>query len=751
VNGEGVAGSAVCSNWNVLRVGYNAAAEGNLLLVTNGGYLASKGSVIGQLGSNNEARITGPGSIWDGAGSTLVIGSGTTAKGNRLVITDDGTVDRFTTVTINSNNFLQLLGGTLRVQAIAGNQGSLCTLGDGIQTARLNIQGGSCSFDAGVWIQSNAVICGNGVLSGGTPGLVFTNGAILAPGETGSGPAVIGTLTLGASVWKAGMSLNLDVTNINGTRGADWDFIQVNAPLAPDPAGGRIRINLDSRGVTEGFNPIRNFTIPLIGFPSSSLTTNDFEVNTNAFPIGSNWMLQVTDTNLNWIYRHPVRPLFVATNGADTGGTNWTTAFTNLQDALNEVWDDDTLYLAGHTFRAAGSFVWTGARGVTIRGGYAAASDADLPGANDPTVWPTILTVDTPAFSNRVLRVTNLLNGTLSQVTITGGYETNENYGGGVGITGSTNFLMSACLIVSNTLIPNAGTYGGGGIGIRSSDVTISNCWIRHNSTGRGGNINHGGGIYNSGNLRLLNSLIVSNQAISTGHKRGGGLCNESGTVLVRQCQFIGNTAGQGGGLYSANLNSYCTVLNTLFQGNDVGSGASLNYGAGGAILNLGTTFLMRNCLLSDNTSTFGALVINHGSGGYKSAIENCTIVDNVGTGIYKTANGTAVLTNSIVWGHTDDLSGSPIGVVFSDIQSTDAFWTNGVEGCFSADPLFLDTPTGDYRLRGNSPAINKGTNLDWMTQAQDLSGRPRIQYGQVDLGAYEMPPPGAATMIQIF
>jgi SprB repeat len=55
-------------------------------------------------------------------------------------------------------------------------------------------------------------------------------------------------------------------------------------------------------------------------------------------------------------------------------------------------------------------------------------------------------------------------------------------------------------------------------------------------------------------------------------------------------------------------------------------------------------------------------------------------------------------------------------------------------------DPQFRDTANGDYRLAPCSPLINAGTNIPWLNNpnATDLAGRPRIQNGAVDIGAYE-------------
>jgi hypothetical protein len=49
-------------------------------------------------------------------------------------------------------------------------------------------------------------------------------------------------------------------------------------------------------------------------------------------------------------------------------------------------------------------------------------------------------------------------------------------------------------------------------------------------------------------------------------------------------------------------------------------------------------------------------------------------------------------------------------------------------------NPLFAS----GFRLSTNSPCINMGTNLAWMTGNPDLDGNPRIANGTADMGAYE-------------
>jgi hypothetical protein len=73
---------------------------------------------------------------------------------------------------------------------------------------------------------------------------------------------------------------------------------------------------------------------------------------------------------------------------------------------------------------------------------------------------------------------------------------------------------------------------------------------------------------------------------------------------------------------------------------------------------------------------------------------------------------------------------------------------TPGV-GTISADPLFRGAAGGNFKIAGNSPCINVGTNQTWMTTAVDLEGNPRISDRVVDIGAYELTVWGTILMLR--
>ena len=79
-----------------------------------------------------------------------------------------------------------------------------------------------------------------------------------------------------------------------------------------------------------------------------------------------------------------------------------------------------------------------------------------------------------------------------------------------------------------------------------------------------------------------------------------------------------------------------------------------------------------------------------------------------------------------------------------SDVPCEDFFdpAVCGVGNIVTSDPGFRDPANGDFRLLPCSPAVNAGDNaiVSALGITIDLDGTPRIQDGQVDMGAYESP-----------
>ena len=232
--------------------------------------------------------------------------------------------------------------------------------------------------------------------------------------------------------------------------------------------------------------------------------------------------------------------------------------------------------------------------------------------------------------------------------------------------------------------------------------------WMTNNTRLDGFTITHGwapngGGIWcASSNAFVTNCIIVGNVATN----QGGGVW---GGTLGR-CTLSDNSAASGGGAANA------LVENTILRNN--------TSTVGGGAFQCG----LNNCLLTGNRATAGG-------GAYGGLLSNCTLSQNQAN----SGGGaeSAILNNSIIY-----LNSAPIGenttnctVNYCDTTPLPGTGTGNID----ADPLFVDTVGGNFRLQSTSPCINAGNNAlvvdpsDW-----ELDGNPRISGGTVDMGAYE-------------
>ncbi|MCD6328270.1 hypothetical protein J7M28_12085 [bacterium] len=295
-------------------------------------------------------------------------------------------------------------------------------------------------------------------------------------------------------------------------------------------------------------------------------------------------------------------------------------------------------------------------------------------------------------------------------------------YGGGIyGCSGT----ISDCLIQDNVA-----DCGGG---LRECGETIENCTIRNNvAEDSGGGIyrgtgklvnctitenraGNGGGMYSPG-YNILNCIISNNTAGDVG---GGIFSNTFEKGRIDNCRIIGNSAHSGGG-----INGFRRVINTSIIALN-----NATYGAGAASCS-GT---IANCLIGHNSAELdgGGLCWCHGT------IINCSVVGNwAGQSGIGLQDCTAEIANCIVWGNE---SQGQAQLALSSIPSYSCIqgWNEGGDGNISDDPLFVSPDDADYRLRGGSPCINRGSDSAAFGET-DVDGNPRAISLGVDMGAYE-------------
>ncbi|MFH1477146.1 MAG: hypothetical protein ABIH24_06630, partial [Verrucomicrobiota bacterium] len=281
----------------------------------------------------------------------------------------------------------------------------------------------------------------------------------------------------------------------------------------------------------------------------------------------------------------------------------------------------------------------------------------------------------------------------------------------------------------------------------------ILNCIITSNRGARVGGALISGGQY-GGNLGIVSNCVISyNTATMAGYP--GGLHLQQKAIFNSE---ISSNTGPIGGLYSGwytDAIDNCKIIGN--QGTD----------CGGASLNAGYLWKMKNCLIYGNHATAGPGGIKISLEGYAITyyLRNCVIVSN-STASLTNAGGIYFYTtsgnpkeslacyNSIVYYNTAGGVNSNVhnnGSSNIFIQNGCIGMTNGalwpstnINNVIYADPLFLDLPAGNCRLDSKSPCINAGYYESWMATGVDLDDRIRIRYGTVDLGAYEFIRSGA-------
>ena len=322
--------------------------------------------------------------------------------------------------------------------------------------------------------------------------------------------------------------------------------------------------------------------------------------------------------------------------------TTWSTAATNIQDAIDAASDGDLILVTNGIYQTGGRVVYG-----SLTNRVAINNAVTVQSVNGPA--KTSIQGNAVLGNNAVRCVYLTNNAALLGFTLTNGATrtTGDNYeersGGGIWCE-SSSAVISNCVVVhgaasfwgggtvSGTLINctltnnTAGSCGGGAL-----SGVLTNCVIVRNSAAFGGGVcsntlfncsltnnwatSSGGGAFS---CVLSNCFLFRNSAVSG----GGAIC---GTLTG--CTLTTNTAYDGGGSCSNTLNS-CILLNNVATNNGGGAiygtltGCSLTNNTaangGGSCSNT-----LNNCTLMSNSAT------NNGGGAYASALNSCVLHHN--------------------------------------------------------------------------------------------------------------------------
>jgi hypothetical protein len=491
-------------------------------------------------------------------------------------------------------------------------------------------------------------------------------------------------------------------------------------PLFVDDIGSNLRLQSNSPCINAGNNSYVTTATDLDGNPRIVRGT----VDTGAYEFqGGVHYVDVSSTNATPPY------------------TNWTTAATNIQDAVDAAVEGDEIVVTNGTYA-------TGAR-ATVDDNTANRVMVDKPLNLRSVNGPEFTTIN----GGGQFRCVYLNNSaSFSGFTLTNGLAHNYTAVGGGGVRcQSANVVISNCLITGNRVVAYSSinittpfvAYGGGAAG-----GALNNCMLTGNSVTANADQSgdtpeaQGGGAYGC----TLNDCTLSGNSASTGssfgysgvtvHAAGGGAYG----CTLNNCTLSGNTAivpfsgtpygdAQGGGAIYSTLNSCELTANSAIGDLDH---RGFNYGAGG-----GASYCsLNNCTLAGNYAG------TYGGGASYCTLTDCTLAGNSAWYSYGGVRS-STLNNCIVYYN--------IALVLADLGSygdstlnyccTTPQPTNGV-GNITIAPVFMDTNGwANLRLQPTSPCINAGNNSS-VTNATDLDGNPRISGGTVDIGAYEFQAP---------
>jgi hypothetical protein len=368
--------------------------------------------------------------------------------------------------------------------------------------------------------------------------------------------------------------------------------------------------------------------------------------------------------------------------------TNWATAATNIQDAVDAASPGDLVLVTNGVYQTGSRSNVEGLNRVAVTKALAVQS------VNGPAVTAIAgYQVPTTIFGTNAVRCVYLTDGaSLVGFTLTNGATPLNLNGGGV-------YCHSASATLSNCVLAyNSASWDGGG----AFSGVVQNCTLTGNTA-----TSDGGGA----SLSVLNNCIISSNSTAGS---GGGTVNST----LSNCIVRFNYAKNSGGGAAAGV-----LLNCLILSNSVGL-----FGEGGGMMNGAAT----NCLIMGNSAYYGA--------GAESLLVNCTIVNN-SAGSFAGGTRSAFLHNCIVYSNTASVSPNWYGGTLDYCCTTPSPATGA--GNITNTPLFVNAAGGDFRLQSNSPCINAGKNSAIRT-AIDLDGHSRIVGGTVDIGAYEFQTPAS-------
>lgn len=324
---------------------------------------------------------------------------------------------------------------------------------------------------------------------------------------------------------------------------------------------------------------------------------------------------------------------------------------------------------------------------------------------------------------------------TISDVTFDGNYA--AYYGGGFSCQGE-----AVLTIENSSFLNNISLYDGGGAYLKCwKDVTFTGNTVSGNTS----NTEAGGVFFRSGDQSTA-TIVDSTFTNNTANWSGGGLLTESGSTVIRNSTFSGNTADYGGAIWGQLDGQIIQSTITGNYANNLGGGVTWRTGwlSGSSPVASSVDIIMStvsgNSAAGGNGNEFGMFRVG------QTYIET-TIVGSIvsGTTVGSAIAGAAPNQSYPASNFPVGVSNSLIGAYSNTVVNDDGGNTTGV-----TDPqlyALADNGGATFTMepKTSSPAIDAGPNPvpTFPGNTSDQRGYPylRVSNGRVDIGSVETQP----------